>query len=279
MQAQFYEQYLSPPFEDSGLHFSVELKILRILRGGSEFFVGGKSHTLKSGDIVILNPLEPRAFTQIDRYDYPFHFEQIVFLPMYIYPYLDALTCFWKRGSGVSVVISSTSPHHAEASALYGRISEAARNGVSTPLERSFMRCAIQLLVILVAKHYDLPGERDNSPSRHDIKRYRMFADAVSYIHENSAEDMSEDMLAREACVSKYEFSRMFRTYSGMSLPEYLRRLRIINTVELLRKESVGIMDAAFRSGFNSSSGFYKAFVSVTGKTPKEYMRVYRNTP
>jgi AraC-like DNA-binding protein len=58
----------------------------------------------------------------------------------------------------------------------------------------------------------------------------------------------------------------------------FIKEYRIRHVEEILKKkkqENATIMDIAYESGFNSKTGFNRAFKEVTGKTPTEYIEVF----
>ena len=55
----------------------------------------------------------------------------------------------------------------------------------------------------------------------------------------------------------------------------FVKEYRIQHVEQILKKktnEKATIMDIAYQSGFNSKTGFNRAFKEVTGKTPTEYL-------
>ena len=67
-------------------------------------------------------------------------------------------------------------------------------------------------------------------------------------------------------------FTRVFKKHTGDTVNDYILKRRIENTVTLITASGYGVLEAAYASGFTSSSGFYKAFRRICGVTPKEYV-------
>jgi len=81
----------------------------------------------------------------------------------------------------------------------------------------------------------------------------------------------SLDMLAQEVGCSPFHLSRIFSQQTGMSIPRYLRMIRIEKAAELLRAGAYNVTHAAFEVGYTSLSAFNQAFVEIMGCCPGLY--------
>ena len=83
----------------------------------------------------------------------------------------------------------------------------------------------------------------------------------VDYIQANLSEDLSLKQLSEVACYSKFHLNRIFSAHMGESVYQYIKRLRLEKSAELLLanpKES--ITGVALMCGFENSSSFAKSF-------------------
>lgn len=87
------------------------------------------------------------------------------------------------------------------------------------------------------------------------------------YIEARLAEELTVDIIAGHAGDSVFHFSRMFREETGMPVMEYVKKRRLIRASEdiLYGKK---ILDAALDWGYQSHSGFTKAFTGEFGFPP-----------
>ncbi len=92
----------------------------------------------------------------------------------------------------------------------------------------------------------------------------------VSYIDENLDASLSLDELAREAELSKFHFSRVFREEVGDPPWAYVRKARIGRAKDLLA-QGVSPAAAAVESGFCDQSHLTKVMKQFEGKTPRQY--------
>lgn len=100
-------------------------------------------------------------------------------------------------------------------------------------------------------------GSRDGtSAGRHRQRKSSPSAGSYQVIWEavvNIKEHLSEDISAAS------HFSRLFGAVMGMTIPQYIRLLRLRMVCELTESQSLGILDAVYASGFGSTSAYYKA--------------------
>ena len=94
---------------------------------------------------------------------------------------------------------------------------------------------------------------------------------ACKYIQENFRKDISLDDVSKEVNVSPYYFSKLFKEEVGENFIDYLTRLRIECSKELLRRAALTIREAGLQSGYSDPNYFSRIFKKQTGMTPREY--------
>ena len=95
---------------------------------------------------------------------------------------------------------------------------------------------------------------------------------SARYIEENLCQPLSLEQLAAMAGFSQYHYSRLFSLYMNMPVMEYVRRRRLAHAAFDIC-EGKRILDIAMDYGFESHSGFAKAFRKVYGFSPEDYRR------
>lgn len=98
-------------------------------------------------------------------------------------------------------------------------------------------------------------------------------AEVISFIDSSLSTDIGVEKLAALAHMSRSQLYKVFRRHTGMTINEYILHRRVENTVRLLSDTDCSVIEAAYDSGFTSSSGFYKTFRRIVGCSPKEYMK------
>lgn len=89
----------------------------------------------------------------------------------------------------------------------------------------------------------------------------------LKYIDEHLEETFTSQELAKVAGYSEYHFCRMFKSYMSMTIKDYVNKRRLIKGSEdILGGEK--IIDVAMKYGWQSHSGFTKAFRKEFGFYP-----------
>jgi len=95
----------------------------------------------------------------------------------------------------------------------------------------------------------------------------------IAFIEENYTCDISREGLAAAVDLNPNYMSRLFMTYTGKKINDYINELRIEKTIEKIEKGDMLILDIALEAGFESMSTFNRAFKKITGTTPSEYKK------
>lgn len=85
------------------------------------------------------------------------------------------------------------------------------------------------------------------------------------------ANPLSLEALGHEVGCSQFYLSRMFSREVGLTIPQYLRKLRMERAAELLRTGRYNVTEAATEVGYSSLSHFSKAFCETIGCCPVLY--------
>jgi AraC-like DNA-binding protein len=107
------------------------------------------------------------------------------------------------------------------------------------------------------------------------MRQKRVARDRVERTKELLARDLAEpptlEMLGREVGCSPFYLSRSFSREVGLTIPQYLRKLRMERAAELLRSGRYNVTEAATEVGYASLSHFSKAFCETIGCCPVLY--------
>ena len=107
------------------------------------------------------------------------------------------------------------------------------------------------------------------------MRQKRVARDRVERTKEMLARDLANppslEMLGREVGCSPFYLSRSFSREVGLTIPQYLRKLRMERAAELLRSGRYNVTEAATEVGYASLSHFSKAFCETIGCCPVLY--------
>ncbi len=87
--------------------------------------------------------------------------------------------------------------------------------------------------------------------------------------------DLSRALVAKMMGCSHQTITKMLNEIQpDLSFPDYIKGLRIAYALKLIKeKPGLTVQQIADQSGFYSISNFERAFKTITGKTPREYMK------
>lgn len=93
------------------------------------------------------------------------------------------------------------------------------------------------------------------------------------YIAEHINEEVNMAQLARVSLYSPWHSYRLFREHTGLTVAEYIRRLRLSKSAQRLKCGEGKVTQLAFDSGFGSVDGYQRAFRREFGCNPAEYAK------
>ncbi|MGN1346922.1 MAG: helix-turn-helix transcriptional regulator [Eubacteriales bacterium] len=111
------------------------------------------------------------------------------------------------------------------------------------------------------------------------METQELIGKAISYIRSNCAAPLTIAEVADHAGFCTDYFNRLFRSYTGFSVMEYVRFTRLSRAARLLRTTSRDVTDLAFDCGYETHESFTRAFGSLYGRSPSEYRAYYANLP
>ncbi|HEY6332118.1 MAG TPA: AraC family transcriptional regulator, partial [Blastocatellia bacterium] len=89
---------------------------------------------------------------------------------------------------------------------------------------------------------------------------YRRLCRARAFIDAHYDEPLDLDLIAREACLSRFHFLRLFRTVFKQTPHQYLTERRIRRAKELLAASNMSVTEVCFEVGFESLGSFSTLF-------------------
>ncbi len=94
----------------------------------------------------------------------------------------------------------------------------------------------------------------------------------IEFIGKHLDEKLTLIQLSNIACFSKYHFHRLFTAYTGLSLQQYIRWLRLKRAAhQLIIDKDKTIIEITINAGFESHEAFTRAFKQVCGESPREF--------
>ncbi len=244
---------------------SPTLRVIRFLTGEAEWRIDRTIHVFHPGDIVLLSNLNRRNIHRL--------LTPSITYEVFSY-YLSCLTNerLWGVYYGRNhLVLGEGSPCAPRMYMLLNSLRDEIRHPVD-----EFQAFSIRSLVDLISLECHRSMPENNSP--HINQAMTVIVKSLQTISENLTQRLTVAELAGRCGYTVAYFSRAFKRYIGVTPIQYIINLRLENAARLVDTEHVTILNAAYRSGFQSSSAFYKAFRTYRATTPSQFKQPERSS-
>jgi AraC-like DNA-binding protein len=128
---------------------------------------------------------------------------------------------------------------------------------------------SIVKLLTIFAQHLSLISnqivvqEQNNEPP--------FIARAKQFISDNQSEELSLNQVAKAVNMSSFYFCKKFKKITGINFTEYITRVRIEKSRNLLLNPNLRVSEIAYEVGFQSLTHFNRMFKRVLGSSPTDY--------
>lgn len=126
----------------------------------------------------------------------------------------------------------------------------------------------VQEMIPKMIRHYCLMVQR------HSLEKYSApIRDCINYIDFHYMEPLSLESLAARLSMNKNYLSGRFHREVGCTVTEYINKIRIQRSLELLRTTPLQMQTVAEQCGFTDANYFTRTFRKVHGITPNDYRK------
>ncbi len=112
---------------------------------------------------------------------------------------------------------------------------------------------------------------------KHDIHSEHNYEEISAYINNNFNQKISLNDLCAIFGTNKTTLCRNFRQMYGMTIVNYVNKLRVKQAKVLLREGELGVSQIATMVGFDSVHYFSKTFKKFESKSPLEYINTIKS--
>ena len=115
----------------------------------------------------------------------------------------------------------------------------------------------------------DLPeqGKTKSDDTWHE----KIMQEAIDFLKNNYNRELTLEEIARHMGFSPNYFSSLFKEYSGVSIFEYVNRIRVEKAKELLKDPKYRIKEISDILGYSSPYYFSSVFKKLTNSSPEKY--------
>lgn len=94
---------------------------------------------------------------------------------------------------------------------------------------------------------------------------------AVNYTKNHYTEPLNLEVIAKYLNLNKCYFCNLFKKETGKTYSQFLNKVRIENSKDLLINTNLSILEIALSVGYNNQNYYNMAFKRITGTTPLKY--------
>lgn len=104
------------------------------------------------------------------------------------------------------------------------------------------------------------------------MKYQQKLRNMIDFIGKHLDEELSLESLSEIFCISKFHFHRLFTAFTGLSLQQYIKWLRLKRAAhQLIVDKDQSVINIAINAGFESHEAFSRAFKKACGFSPSQF--------
>ena len=136
-------------------------------------------------------------------------------------------------------------------------------------IEKAETMDELQALIPKMIRHYCLMVQQ------HSMERYSSTVrSCLNYIDFHYMEPLNLEGLATRFAINKNYLSSRFHREMGVTVTDYINRVRVRRAEELLEKTALSMQNVAEQCGFSDANYFTRIFKKINGLSPNEYRKV-----
>lgn len=251
------------PSQDFHLHDRFEIYFFK--SGDVNYFIEKKVYKLKFGDLLIMNSNEihkPSFFSEKTYERVVIHFDPNI-SRLFSASGQNILKPFTDRPLGEQNKLSLDKYQIEKIQIFFEQLDIYKKN--ESKDDPVLKLCTFIELLIFIKNIFEDEKSRFEHPG---ISPKLM--PVLEYIDNNLTNDLSLSKLSELFYINRSYLCRLFKKSTGSPLHEYIIVKRISKAKNLLSKDA-SATEAAYKSGFNDYSSFYRIFKRIVGTSPKKY--------
>lgn len=244
-------------------------EIVYVQKGKATFDIEGEKVELLKKDFMIIRPHIPHRLI-IDSeetcsfitlyFDFKKNDNSLVSLEEFLYS---------KEDENYGAFIRLSPAYKKEISDALNKITREMANS----LPDSEFLCSLTVMEIFVWISRALKDEWEKTVNKSEEKMLNIIEISKRFIEENYNSDIGLENIANNVYLSPSHFARVFKKACGISPIQYLLKVRIEKSKELIEYTDTKISDIAYDVGFSSQQRYNDIFKKLTDMSPTEYRK------
>ncbi len=247
------------PMQDSHTHGDLEL--IFVYAGGIRYFMGGRFVEIQPGALSAFWAAMPHQIVEVE----PKTEFMFVHVPLVTLLRWNLGSTFVRKVLGGDVVIDPQSP------AWDGELTRRWIADVQSADPITLRTCELEVEARL--RRLAWKRQHKTAPRAGEHKARRQVEAITGFLAESYKDDISTADIGRAVSLHPNYAMTLFRRECGMSIWQYLIRLRLSHAQLMLLSSDKTVLAIALESGFGSLARFYAAFTRECGMSPGEFRK------
>lgn len=249
-----WEKQTSTDYDWNGLtRGEIEVVVFQYtLNGQGEIRIGDHTYRLKAGDAFFVKiPSDHHYYLPADSKEW-----ELVHITLFG---SEALNYFQKITDNVGHILK-LDIYDTPITLIFDVLSKVNNN----QLNDAYITSSLAFTFLMELQRFVLNIEHNNTLPDPIQK-------ATIFINKNYSDQLTLDDIVEVSGLSKYHFSRMFHETVHSTPIQYLTKVRINKSIELLKNKALTIEHIAAQVGFSNGNYFNKVFRAALGMSPGKY--------
>lgn len=256
---------------DISIHKHDFIEISYVLKGRGIHYLGNRQIEIEQGDYFIINTHVPHGYKDIEKmtiYNCIFKADFLDASMLGIDNFYDILDHYLFKHLALSDITGITEVKFRADNAIHDLFMEMYKEYTQKPNGYvQLLRLNILKLLILTLRANNTCGLK--LPSRQN----ESLNSIIRYITQNYQNKLTLKELASRAYVSPEHFCRTFKNYTGVSVWNFIKTVRIDKAKSLLLNTNKTVAEVAELVGYTDEKHFSKIFRLATGISPSGFKK------
>lgn len=270
-----FQKDILPHFYEH-LHRHNETQTTWIIHGEGTFIAGNYMQRFQSGDFFIIGANQPHLFKSDQAFfeessDKHIHTLNVFFDPKGFLAQLLSFPEMRTIKNFVDLSIFGMKASEKDKKILSGHLLKI--KDTSTGFR---LAAFIELLQVMASlKNWKYLSTESFGHAISDLEGLRM-NDVYQYTMANFTENITLEQISAVVYLTPQSFCHYFKKHTSKTYINFLNEVRTNEACKrFMEKDFNSISSVAYQSGFNNVVTFNRVFKSITGKAPREFIKVY----
>jgi len=246
----------------SSIHCHEELEFILVLEGSINVNIRNEISTLKEDDFILINGNETHSITSLSKNRFVSLKINVRALtrcfPSYNYIYFKCNSIFENDNNKY----------------IYDEMRNLIANVLLVLVKReSGFELKACSYVYLIGEHLYNNFEVKRGSKYCEVRKDNRIDNIINFINEKYNTDITLSEVASEFNLNYHFLSHCIKDNIGMSFQNYLNKIRLEKTTDMIIHSNKNMTEIALMNGFSSTSYFYKVFKKEYNCTPLEYRK------